>query len=144
MTFLVLAVCLAGCNRGSQDKEAVRQGILDRLQAKQMSIPSMGVDLKSVTFQGKKAQATVSIYPKNLTPADGMVMTYNLEQQGSKWVVTDRKDAGGMPHGGTAPPGSAMPQGGAMPGGAMPPSSNPHGGAVMPSPNDLPPAGAKK
>ncbi len=107
-----------------------------------MNMPSMAVDLKSVQFNGSKAEATVSIYAKTGTSADGMVMTYQLEQQGGKWVVTDRKDSGGMPHtGATSNPGSPMP--GGAPGGAMP-GANPHGGAVMPSPSDLPPATQKK
>ena len=105
-----------------------------------MNMPSMAVDLKSVQFNGNHAEATVSIYAKTGTSADGMVMTYQLEHQGNKWVVTDRKDTGGMPHSGAAPaPGGAMPGMSAPQGGA-----NPHGGAAMPSPSDLPPAGAKK
>lgn len=127
----------------------MRQGILDRLQAKQFNMSTMALDVKAVQFNGDKAVATVSVYPKAQTEAAGMTMNYELERQSGKWVVTDRKDAGGAPHGETAPgAGSAMPggnpHGGAMPGGAMP-GENPHGGgAEMPSPNDLPPAGQKK
>jgi hypothetical protein len=141
LTTLLLALCLAGCNRSAQNKEAVRQGILDHLKERQFSMTTMNVDVTAVQFNGTHAEATVSVYPKAATAADGMVMKYKLEQQGGKWVVAGRGEGAGMPHGGAAAPGSAMP-GAASPhgGAAMPPS----GGSMMPSPGDLPPAGQKK
>ena len=93
----------------------------------------MDLDLTAVRFNGTHADATVSVYIKGTSAAQGMSMTYLLEQQGGKWVVTGRKDAGGAPHGGAAAPG-----------GAMPGAASPHGGAMMPAPGDLPPAGQKK
>jgi hypothetical protein len=68
-----------------------------------------------------------------------MSMIYHLEQQGGKWTVLGRKEAGGVPHGGAGAMAPATPQGG-----------NPHGAAApapagkMPSPEDLPPAAPKK
>ena len=134
VTTLLLTLCLAGCNRVSQNKEAVRQGIVDHLQAGHFDLAKMDLALTGVQFNGNRADATVSVYIKGGSAAEGMSMTYQLEQQGGKWVVTGRKDAGGMPHGG------AM----ATPGGAMPGAASPRGGAMMPAPGDLPPAGKKK
>ena len=141
VTTLILAFCLAGCNRSSQDKEAVRQGIVDHLQAGHYDMSKMAMDMKDVQFKGTHADATVSIYIKGASAAEGMSMTYGLEQQGGKWVVQGPpKGAGGMPHAGAAaPPGAATP-GAENPHGAMPPA----GGSMMPSPGDLPPAGQKK
>ena len=100
----------------------------------------MDLALTAVQFNGNHADATVSVFLKGGSAADGMSMHYALEQQGGKWVVTGRKDAG-PPHGGaTAAPGGAMPGAASPHGGAMPPA----GGAMMPSPGDLPPAGQKK
>ena len=100
------------------------------------------MDVKAVQFNGTRADATVSIYIKGSSAADGMSMTYQLEQQGGKWVVLGApKGAGGMPHAGAAAPGAAMP-GAENPHGAMP--APPAGGTMMPSPGDLPPAGQKK
>jgi hypothetical protein len=125
-------VCLAGCNRGVQDKDAVRQGVLDHLAQVRMNVASMNVEVTSVQFNGNQAEATVSFSPKGGNPAQGMSMRYQLELKGGRWVVVGRNDSGSSPHGG-----------GGMPS-APPGMENPHGGGKMPSPEDLPPAGQKK
>jgi len=115
-----------------------------------LNMAAMDVQVTNVTFNGNQADAAVSITPKG-TPGGGMSVNYHLEQDGPKWVVKGRKDAGGTPHGGgavpTAMPGGENPHGG----GAMPGAANPHGamtpdasGGKMPSPDDLPPTGKKK
>jgi hypothetical protein len=139
---ITLALLLAGCNRGIQTKEAVREGVLDHLKARNMT-GSMNVEVTSVQFNGNRAEATVSVTPKGGSAEQGMAIGYQLEQQGKKWVVVGRKDVGGMPHGGAMPgaPGAEPMGGGGMPAGA---AENPHGSGKMPSPADLPPAGKKK
>lgn len=107
-----------------------------------LNMSAMNVDVTNVTFAGDQADASVTITPKS-APGGGMSVNYHLQQQGTKWVVMGRKDAGGAPHGGGAVPtgGGAMAPGGASPHGAMPPAE---GGGKMPSPEDLPPSGKKK
>lgn len=137
---LLLIAGLAACQRGNQSNDAVRQGVLDYLsQTVKLNLAAMDVKVDSVTFDGNKAKAAVSISLKgNSTPM--MSKQYELEQKDGKWVVTGRSgDAAG--HGATMPEG-AMP-GGASPGPVAPGVENPHGGK-MPSPDDLPPAGKKK
>ena len=107
---------------------------MEHLKARSFNLSSMEVDLTSVQFDGNRADATVSFYPKGSSPAQGMSMKYQLERQNGKWAVVGRNDAGGAPHGGAA----------STSGGAMPGAENPHGGAKMPSPEDLPPAGKKQ
>lgn len=141
---LVLLSC-AACNRGGQNKDAVRQGVLDYLSGRRdLNISSMDVEVSAVQFNGNKADATVTFAPKGVSGAQGMTMRYQLEQQGDKWAVVGRQDSG---HAGAVPPGAANPHGG----GALPePEGNPHagagasGGTRMPSPEDLPPTGGKK
>ena len=139
---MLLLFSLAACNRGLHNNDAVRQGVIDHLSKAGLNVTGMDITLSSVQFNGNQADATVSITPKGGSPAQGMSMNYHLEQQGSKWVVTGRKDAGGSPHGG-----------GAMPGRHAARSESPcrrRRGAFrrsrgqMPSPEDLPPAGKKK
>ena len=141
---------LAACNRGSQSKEAVRQAVIDRLNAHGLNVAGMNVEVTSVKFDGNQADATVSITPKGGPSGNGMTMPYHLEQHSGKWVVTGTNSTGANPHGaGSAIPGTPPenPHGGAMPG-----AENPHGGAAMPSggdgrmpsPEDLPPAHPKK
>ena len=133
---LLLTLVLAGCNRGPQNNEAVRQGIMDHLSKVGLNVKAMDVAVASVQFKGDQADATVSITPKG-APGGGMSMTYHLQQQSGKWLVVGRQDAG-VPHGGGAVPPGAMPQGG----GAVPPGmTNPHGGGAMPPGMTMPQGG---
>jgi hypothetical protein len=135
---LILIAGLAACHGANQSNEAVRQGVLDYLSQKvQLNLSAMDVKLDSVSFDGNKAKAAVSISLKGSTTSM-MSKQYELEQKDGKWVVTGRSgDAG---HGATMPEG-VMP--GASPGPVAPGVENPHGGK-MPSPEDLPPAGKTK
>jgi len=137
-------VCLAACNRGARDKEAIRQGVLDHLTQVQLNVASMNVEVTSVQINGNQAQATVSFTPKGGNAAQGMSMQYQLEKKGDAWAVVGRKDAGSSPHGGggmpPAAPGVQNPHGG----GAPSAPGAPGGAGKMPSPEDLPPAGQKK
>jgi len=136
----LLIFCLAGCNRGVQSNEAIRQGVLDYLSQKAgMNVAAMDINLTSVKVNGNQADTTVTFAAKGATAAQ-MTMQYHLEQKDNKWTVVGRQDAG--QHTATPPPT-----------GAMPPGDNPHGagampappaGGKMPAPEDLPPAGKKK
>jgi hypothetical protein len=133
-----LIFCLAGCNRGVQNNDAVRQGVLDYLSQKAgMNVAAMDITLTAVKIDGNQADATVSFAAKGSAKAQ-MTMQYHLEQKDSKWTVVGRQDSG--QHGGTQPPAGDSPHGA----GAVPGADNPHAGGKMPAPEDLPPAGKKK
>ena len=141
---LLLILSLAGCHRGAENNDAVRQGVLDYLATKGMTAASMDINLVSVKFNGDAADALVSFAAKG-TGAGQMQISYHLEQKDGKWKVVGRQDAN--QHG-----GGAIPPGGA-PQGAAPAGVDPHGGGAvaapgaggkMPAPEDLPPAGKKK
>src|SRR2546427_12225673 len=74
---------------------------------------SMDVDVTSIAFKGKEADATVSFRPKGSGPGSGLQMRYTLEQKSGKWVVKEKSQAGGSPHGAPMNPESA---GGVAPG----------------------------
>ena len=136
---VALVLCLAACNRGNTNKEAVRQGVIDFVAARGLNVQGMQVEVTAVQFNGNRADATIEFTPKGAVAGSGMSMQYQLEQQGSKWVVTGRKDMG-APHGAGAVPNGAPgenPHGGTM---AAPP---PSGGSAMPAPQDLPPVKKK-
>ena len=125
-------LALAGCHRGNASKEAVRQAVIDYVGRRGLSVNAMNIEVLAVNFSGDHAEANVSFAPKS-APGPGMTMVYTLQQQDGKWVVTGRKQTGGVPHGGGAMPGAQNPHGG---------MANPHGngaGGAMPSPQDLPP-----
>jgi hypothetical protein len=147
---------LAGCNRGVQSNDAVRQGVLDYLAQKAgMNVKAMDITLAAVKINGDQADATVNFTAKGVS-APPMTMQYHLEQKDGKWVVVGRQDS---THTSTPVPGGAGTMSGAAPGGENPhgggamPADNPHGGGAMaapgaggkmPAPEDLPPAGKKK
>jgi hypothetical protein len=129
------ALLLAGliaCNRANHSNEAIRQGVLDHLAGRDLNVASMNIEVTSVRFNGDKADATVIFSPKGAAAAQGMTLRYQMQQKSGKWQVVGTMDSG---HGAIAP-NAANPHGG-----AVPDAPNPHG--VMPSPEDLPPAGKK-
>jgi hypothetical protein len=130
---LISVLALCGCSGGSQDKEAVHQGILDHLAEAGFANQNMDVTVTSVQFNGDKADAVVQIAAKG--QGQGMQMRYSLEHKGSRWVVVGKADSGAG-HGAAMAPGVTNPHGGAMPGADR--------GQKMPSPDDLPPSGKKK
>ena len=84
-------ISLAACNRGVvQSNDAIRQGVLDHLAESQsktsLNLAGMDVEVKSVQFNGKEADAAVSITPKGGNPAAGMSINYHLQQQGMEAV----------------------------------------------------------
>lgn len=107
-----------------ETKEAVRQAVVDHLSSRTgLSVASMQIDVLSVEFRGKEANAMVSFKPKG--GGEGMQMPYTLERKGDRWIVKARVgSAGGAPHGGAAPPVAA--EGAGLPAGHPPlPKSTP-------------------
>jgi hypothetical protein len=119
---LILVSCaLIGCNRASQSQEAIRAGVIDYVSTK-VNVGAMDVDVTSVNFKGNEADATVSFRAKGADPASGLQMRYTLEQKAGKWVVKEKAQAGGSPHG--AAGGPAAPHGDLGPG-QVPPGHPP-------------------
>lgn len=147
---MTLLLALSACNRGIQNKDAVRQGVLDYLTSRpNLSMGGMTVDVTNVTFKDNQAEAQVSFTPKGGPAGGGMTMRYTLEQKNNKWSVVSKADSGQNPHGaGAVPGGGANPHtGGAMPG--MPPAGGidmerPGGVAPGGMPPGHPPAGGEK
>jgi hypothetical protein len=137
LSTILLIFCLAGCNRGVQSKDAVRQAVIEYLKGRSMSPESMEITVSSVNFNGNKADATVAFAPKGGNASQGMSIPYQLEQKDGKWVVLARATGGGSPHAGAAVQTPAEPSAAQAPA-----QASPHG-AQMPSPESLPPAGKK-
>lgn len=126
--WLFAGLVLAGCNRGGiENKEAVRQGIVDHLAARNLNVGSMDIEVTSVTFKGNEAEAAVSFAPRGASGGgQSMSMRYALERQGNRWVVKGRQDSGGEAHGmGGMPPAPSAP---AQPG-ELPPGHPPVSGS---------------
>lgn len=120
----LLLVLLAGCAKAPQNQDAVKQAILDHLgKRSDMLAKSMKIDIVSVNFRDKEADAVVSVAPKE--GGAGIQMNYSLVMEGDKWTV---KPAKSSPHGNTAMPTGEMPTG-EMPAG-HPPTGGAGNGAV--------------
>ena len=84
------AVLLAvGCSRNIDTPEAVKQGVVKDL-AKRMDIQNMDVNVDSVSFRDREADAVVSFSPKGSPRSQGMSMRYKMERTGSEWHIASR------------------------------------------------------
>ena len=85
-----------------------------------MMSKSMKIDIVSVNFREKEADAVVSISPKE--GGAGIQMNYSLIMEGSKWTVKPQKS---NPHGNTPMPTGNMPAGHPPMGGEAVPKAHP-------------------
>jgi len=109
-TAALLSCVLTGCNRASESKEAIRESVIQYVSGK-VNVGSMDVDVTSIAFKGEEADATVTFRAKGADASSGLQMRYTLEQKSGKWVVKEKAQAGGSPHGTAANPGGALPPG---------------------------------
>ena len=121
---VALVLCLGllgGCKSNIDNKDAVRQGIMNYL-AKRSDLVAMDVSVTSVAFHQDEATATVRFQAKGTNnPAASMSMQYILERKGNDWVVKGREGSG-SPHAGVPP-------------GGMPPGAAPNSGSIGAMPN---------
>src|SRR5258708_27697603 len=79
---LAALVLLSGCRKDIQNKDAVRQGVLNYL-AKRSDLTAMDVAVSNVSFHKDEANATVHFHAKGSPePRACMVIRYILERKG--------------------------------------------------------------
>lgn len=123
---------LAGCsNRNIDSLEAVKRGIIRDI-SNNVNVGAMDVNVVSVSFRDKEADAVVSFAPRGGTPQQGLTMNYTLERQGAEWHIKKRAQGDLQRHAAQAPPGTGMgnPDSSQLPPGH--PSTN-EGGQTLPS-----------
>jgi hypothetical protein len=123
------ALLIAGCKRAPENRDAVKQAVIDHLSTVAgLEMSQLDVDVADVQFKDNEATAKVSIKPKT-APEQAMSMSYTLERRGDKWLVRGKGaghgGGGGM---GSAPAPQAPAAGGELPSG-HPPVNSPEGGA---------------
>ncbi len=105
-------LALGGCNRGVENKEAVRQAVVDYLAKRAgLDLNAMQIEVVAVSFRQNEADATVAFRPKGVAGAPGMTMNYTLTRQDNRWVVKGRADTGASPHGAGGAMSGEMPLG---------------------------------
>jgi hypothetical protein len=131
---LAAVLVLAGCSKNIDTEEAVKAGVLKDL-AKKVDVQNMDVNVDSVSFRDKDADATVSFSPKGAGPGQSITMKYSLARDGDEWKIKGRSlDGHSAPTaapGGDLPPGHPGVGGGsAVPNGAPLPPGHPAVGSM--------------
>src|SRR6185437_1484459 len=80
---------LAGCSKNIDTPEAVKEGVIRDI-AKKVEVQSMDVNVDSVSFRAKEADAKVSFKPKGADGSQSITMNYSLERQGDEWHIKSR------------------------------------------------------
>jgi hypothetical protein len=104
----VAALSLAACAKNIDTMEAVKQGVINDIP-KDINLGGMDVNVVSVSFRGKEADAIVAFAPKGGPPM--MNMKYTMERQGDVWRIKSRANAS-PDHAAQDPNNVAAPQGG--------------------------------
>ncbi len=112
----VVLLFAGACKSKSDDREAIRQGVVQHLSSMQgLNLPNMEINVTQFSVNRNQATAQVEIRAKGAEGAAGtMQLAYNLEKRGAEWVVVKSVPAGGSlqhPAPGEMPPGAAMPPG---------------------------------
>jgi hypothetical protein len=112
------ALCLAGCSKNIDTPEAVKEGVIKDI-AKKVDVQVMDVNVDSVSFREKEADAKVSFRPKGAPVSQSITMNYLLERQGDEWHIKSRNM---QAHEQQQPGQTALPPGhpGATSGGPLP------------------------
>jgi hypothetical protein len=115
ITTAIALITLAGCaNRNIDSIDAVKQGVIREI-SKNINVAAMDVNVVSVSFRDKEADAVIAFSAKGAPAAQGFTMRYTMERAGPEWRVKSK--AGMQQHAAQAPAGM---QGGAIPGGVAP------------------------
>jgi hypothetical protein len=109
------ALCLAGCSKNIDTPEAVKEGVLKDI-AKKVDVQAMDVNVDSVSFREKEADAKVSFKPKGAPASQSITMTYSLERDGDEWRIKTRNMQPHEQQQPTAPGQQTMPPGHPMTG----------------------------
>ena len=91
----IVLLALAGCaNKNVDSLEAVKQGVIRDI-SKNVNVGAMDVNVVSVSFRDKEADAVITFAPKGGPAAQGLTMNYTLERRGDEWHIKNRSsDAG--------------------------------------------------
>lgn len=106
-----LALGLAACTKNIDTMDAVKQGVLRDIP-KDINLGGMDVNVVSVSFRGKEADAVVTFAPKGGPPM--MNMKYTMERKGDEWHIKSRS-TGATDHAGPDPAQQSSPLPQALP-----------------------------
>jgi len=107
-----IALLLSACAKNIDTEDAVKQSVLKDIAGK-VDVGAMDVNVDSVSFRDKEADAQISFRAKGGSATQAIIMKYQLERQGDEWKIKGRNmqthqdaaAAAGQAGGGQLPPG---------------------------------------
>ncbi|MDP9170166.1 MAG: hypothetical protein M3N54_06085 [Acidobacteriota bacterium] len=121
----LLSIALVGCSNSNVDsQEAVKQGVIRDI-SKNVNVSAMDVNVVSVRFRDKEADAVVSFAPKGVSASQGLTMSYTLARQGTEWHIVKRAQSDVQKHAAQAQAPAAGPTDGTQ----LPPGHPPMNGS---------------
>ncbi len=103
----VALLLLAGCSKNIDTMDAVKQGVVKGIP-KDINLGAMDVNVVSVSFRGKEADAVVSFAAKGGPPM--MTMNYTMERSGDEWKIKKRAASDIQKHAAPADAAQPMPE----------------------------------
>lgn len=106
-TFAVISLFAfaTGCSRRSNDKDAIRASIVQRLKGRaDLNMNVMVPEFKQISVNGNQATAQVEFHLKQGSAS--MLINYSLQRQGGKWTVVNSVPVGHPGVGQMPPSGS--------------------------------------
>jgi hypothetical protein len=143
-----LLLLTGACKSKTENNDAIRDAVVKHIAGMNgLNVNNMTIVVTQAAVNGDKAQASVDIRAKNGDPsAPPMQLSYDLQKQGSEWVVVKGLPTGGMQHPapGEMPPSGALPPGHPATGGTggQMPSNHPDFNSILntaPPPAQQPP-----
>jgi hypothetical protein len=132
ITGALALAALTACSHSNVDSlDAVKRGVINDI-SKNVNIGAMDVNVVSVSFRDKEADAVVSFAPKGGTAAQGLTMNYTMERAGSEWHIKKRAQSDLQRHAAQANPGGMG--AGPLPEGHMPLTDGGGSGSAQPLP----------
>jgi hypothetical protein len=104
-----------GCKSKTENQNAIRDGVVKHIAGMNgLNVNNMTITVTKADIHGDTAEADVDIRPRNSDPsAPPMQLVYQMQKQGTEWVVVKGEAKGGMQH---PAPGEMPPQGSLPPG----------------------------
>ncbi len=102
---------LTSCAKNIDNKDAVQEGVRKGVAQRGIDVNQMDVNVTSVNFHGKTADATVAFAAKGSPASTGVSVNYQLERVKDEWVVKSRAPMSGVGHTGATGGAGALPPG---------------------------------
>jgi hypothetical protein len=85
----LMALLLTACAKNIDTEDAVKQSVLKDIAGK-VDVSAMDINVDSVSFRDKEANAEISFRAKGQPTSQAITMKYDLVRQGDEWKIKGR------------------------------------------------------